>query len=200
MKKLKIAEKRERVRKSIIDVAKKVFTQLGYDKSSLNKIADELGKGKSTLYYYFNSKEDIFKEVLRMESESIWEQVKNEVAMQTDPREKIKTYMVTRMKAIKNKVNFSEALKNEMLHAYEFINQIRKDFNIREQLAIQNILDYGVAENIFAIKDTKLTAEAIAIALRGFEVPLITDFHTEEEIEEKIDEMLFMLFNGMLKR
>ena len=163
-------------------------------------IADELGKGKSTLYYYFKSKEEIFKEVLRIESESIWEQVKNEVVKFTDPKKQIKAYMLTRMKEIKNKINYSEALKNEMLKTYEFINKIRQDFNLREQKAIQSILDYGVKEDIFIIKNTKLTAEAIAIALRGFEMPLITDYHSGKEIEEKIDEMLYILFNGMLKR
>jgi AcrR family transcriptional regulator len=200
MKRLNINKKREEVRNTIIEAAKRIFTQAGYDKSSLNMIADELGKGKSTLYYYFNSKEEIFKEVLRVESEGVWEQVKNEVACFNDPQKQIRAYMLTRMKAIKNKINYSEALKNEMLHAYEFINQIRKDFNKREQMAIQNILDNGVEIGVFSIKDTCLTSEAIAIALRGFEVPLITDFHTENEIEEKIDEMLFILFHGMLKK
>lgn len=200
MEKLKIIEKRNLVRKSIIEAAKHIFTQAGYDKASLNMIANKLGKGKSTLYYYFKNKEEIFKAVLLIESESIWEHAKAEVLKYTDPRTQIKTYILTRMKAIKNKINYSEALRNDMLKAYEFISKVRQDFNDREQQAIKSILDYGVTENIFTIKNTGLTAEAIAIALRGFEMPLITDYHSEQQIEEEIDELLYVLFNGMLKK
>ena len=49
------AETRER----ILDVAQELFTQQGYDKTSLRDIAERLGITKAALYYYFERKEDI---------------------------------------------------------------------------------------------------------------------------------------------
>jgi AcrR family transcriptional regulator len=53
------AETRER----ILDVAQALFTQYGYDKTSLRDIADRLGITKAALYYYFERKEDILLEL-----------------------------------------------------------------------------------------------------------------------------------------
>jgi AcrR family transcriptional regulator len=43
----------------ILDVALELFTERGYDNTSLREIADELGMTKAALYYHFERKEDI---------------------------------------------------------------------------------------------------------------------------------------------
>jgi AcrR family transcriptional regulator len=46
-------------RERILDVALDLFTEKGYDKTSLREIAEPLGITKAALYYHFASKEDI---------------------------------------------------------------------------------------------------------------------------------------------
>jgi len=46
-------------RERILDTALDLFTEHGYDKTSLREIADELGFTKAALYYHFEHKEDI---------------------------------------------------------------------------------------------------------------------------------------------
>jgi AcrR family transcriptional regulator len=46
-------------RERILDIALDLFTERGYDKTSLREIADELGFTKAALYYHFERKEDI---------------------------------------------------------------------------------------------------------------------------------------------
>lgn len=46
-------------RDRILDVALELFTEHGYDKTSLRQIADRLGFSKAALYYHFASKGDI---------------------------------------------------------------------------------------------------------------------------------------------
>src|SRR6204780_2621097 len=46
-------------RERILDIALELFTEHGYDKTSLREIADELGFTKAALYYHFERKEDI---------------------------------------------------------------------------------------------------------------------------------------------
>jgi AcrR family transcriptional regulator len=50
-------------REKILDVALELFTQNGYDKTSLRDIAERLGISKAALYYYFARKEDILLEL-----------------------------------------------------------------------------------------------------------------------------------------
>jgi AcrR family transcriptional regulator len=46
-------------RQRILDVALDLFTDQGYDGTSLRQIAEQLGVTKAALYYHFESKEDI---------------------------------------------------------------------------------------------------------------------------------------------
>ena len=50
-------------REKILDVALELFTQNGYDKTSLRDIAERLDITKAALYYYFERKEDILLEL-----------------------------------------------------------------------------------------------------------------------------------------
>jgi len=51
---------REQRRDDILDAAETLFFSKGYDNVSMNSIAKEVGLGKSTLYIYFDNKEELF--------------------------------------------------------------------------------------------------------------------------------------------
>jgi AcrR family transcriptional regulator len=53
------AAQAERTRQQILETATRLFTQLGYDATSLQMIADEMGLTKAAVYYYFRAKTDI---------------------------------------------------------------------------------------------------------------------------------------------
>ena len=50
----------EIVVREILDTARALFRQSGFKKTTMGDIARSLGKAKSSLYYYYPSKEDIF--------------------------------------------------------------------------------------------------------------------------------------------
>jgi AcrR family transcriptional regulator len=49
----------ERTRQQILETAIRLFTELGYDATSLQMIADEMGLTKAAVYYHFRAKTDI---------------------------------------------------------------------------------------------------------------------------------------------
>ncbi len=49
----------ERTRQQILETAQRLFTELGYDATSLQMIADELGLTKAAVYYHFRAKSEI---------------------------------------------------------------------------------------------------------------------------------------------
>ncbi len=49
----------EQTRQQILETAQRLFTELGYDATSLQMIADELGLTKAAVYYHFRAKSDI---------------------------------------------------------------------------------------------------------------------------------------------
>jgi len=61
--KRKLQRKREN-KKFILDAAEKVFSQQGYIQATVDDIADEAQFSKATIYRYFNSKSEIFSEII----------------------------------------------------------------------------------------------------------------------------------------
>ena len=57
----KISEEKHQL---ILNAAQKRFAHFGISKTSMEDIAADIGLSKSSLYYYFTTKEDIFKAVI----------------------------------------------------------------------------------------------------------------------------------------
>lgn len=57
-------KKTEQKRQSIIDAAFHVFREQGFDQASMTDIAARSGASKATLYNYFESKEEMFAEII----------------------------------------------------------------------------------------------------------------------------------------
>lgn len=58
-------------RRQILDGARRVFSQLGFDATSVNDIAREAGVSKGTLYVYFENKEQLFAAIIDEERQHI---------------------------------------------------------------------------------------------------------------------------------
>lgn len=56
---------KDNIRSRILDVAKQQFELKGYAKTSMRQIAVEVGVGVGNLYNYFESKDGLFREVVR---------------------------------------------------------------------------------------------------------------------------------------
>jgi AcrR family transcriptional regulator len=55
----------ERTRQQILETAQRLFVDLGYDATSLQMIADEMGLTKAAVYYHFRAKSDILHEAMK---------------------------------------------------------------------------------------------------------------------------------------
>jgi AcrR family transcriptional regulator len=55
----------ETKRESILEIAARVFMEMGYERASMAEISARVGGSKATLYGYFKSKEQLFLEVAR---------------------------------------------------------------------------------------------------------------------------------------
>ena len=185
-------EKKER----ILSVAQKIFARFGIQKTTMDEIAKKARMGKATLYYYFKSKEDIFAEVIRKESNILKQKLNVEIAKANTPQEKIKAYVLTRMKHLKELSNYYTTLTDEYLEHYSFVEKERKDFTQHEIETLKDILNEGIDQGIFVMDDAELTARMIAIALKGLEYPLIVE-DKGNNMESEINLMLNILFKGL---
>jgi len=64
----RLERRKARTRAAILEAARSLFQERGYDETAIQQIAERADAGVGTLYGYFPSKEDILKEVLRQNS------------------------------------------------------------------------------------------------------------------------------------
>ena len=56
-----------KTRQTLVDVARQIFAKNGVANTTMNDIAQASGKGRRTLYTYFNRKEDVYNAVIESE-------------------------------------------------------------------------------------------------------------------------------------
>jgi AcrR family transcriptional regulator len=59
------AAQAERTRQQILETAQRLFNEHGYDATSLQMIADEMGLTKAAVYYHFRAKSDILRAAMQ---------------------------------------------------------------------------------------------------------------------------------------
>ena len=188
---------KDEVREQLVQSARLVFARYGFKKTALDDIAREARKGKSTIYYYFKSKDDIFKAVIDAEAEIRSKSIEDQISAIEDPQQKLKTYIYVRMLSLKNVGNYYEAIKNDLLDNLYFVNSLRTNHFDAEVNVVRNLLLEGVDKEIYTIQNPELTAKTVVTLLQGFEVPLIQKNLSDEELQKSVDEMLNILFFGI---
>jgi AcrR family transcriptional regulator len=191
---------KEDIRDSILSVAQDIFTRYGYQKTTMNDIARGMGKGKSSIYYYFDRKEDIFSAVVEKELSELRRKILASVEEADGPREKLKVYVKERMQGLGKMVNLFNVLRTEFSAQREFTDKIRMKTDEEEIGIIRSILKEGVAGGTFNLTDTYLTSIVIVTALKGMEIPLVITRKEENHLEMTLDRLLDILFYGMVKR
>ena len=186
----------EKIKHSIIKVARDTFARYGFRKTTMDEIAAGARKGKSSLYYYFKSKEEVFQAVVEQEASFLFSKIEKAVSEQTGAREKLKAYVIFRMEGFRDFVNYNDALKNDFLSKIDFIEKIRESHDKKEQASIAGILEEGIKDGVFRELNIDLTARTVVIALRGLEEPY---FLSDEaiDLEKHLNDLLHILFHGI---
>jgi AcrR family transcriptional regulator len=191
---------KDEVREQLIQAARQVFVRYGYKKTALDDISKEARKGKSTIYYYFKSKDDIFKAVIDAEAEIRAKTIDDQISTIVDPQLKLKTYIYVRMLTLKKVGNYYEAIKNDLLDNLYFVNSFRNNHFDAEINLVKGLLLEGIEKGVYTIQNPELTAKTIVTLLHGFEVPLILKNLSDEELQKSVDEMLNILFFGIVTK
>ena len=190
---------KEKVREKIINTAGHIFSRYGFRKTTIEEIANALKMGKSSIYYYFKSKEEIFEAVVLHEANILRNELTTTIKAVESPIDKMRNYVFVRMKAFEKLSNYYNAIFDKNLDHFNFIENIRAKYD-REELAILRLILYhGARKKVFNILNSEYTALAIQTTLKGLEVPLFWK-KKEVNIQNRLDAILDVLFNGIVRK
>jgi AcrR family transcriptional regulator len=186
------------VRLHIVLKAAKVFSAYGYNKTRMDDIAKSVDKKRSTIYYYFKNKDEVFNAVVEYEANILKTELLDAVANVDEPMAKVRNYLVTRMHVYKRVDNFYKAITNNRLLHLSYIEEIRRTYEQQEIGLLSRILDEGIEKGQIHISDSGLAAMAIVTALKGLEMHLFNN--EEHSLDKKLEQLLDLLFFGIASR
>ena len=196
---MKLTTKQRLKKEQIIEAARTVFKTFGYKKTTMIDVAKATGNAKSSIYYYFESIEDIFKSVILSEARIYRDNVLEAINSTKDPHNKLKNYILIRLQTDKILSNFHKALKDSNLRQIRFIDKLIKLYDREEYSIFSDILQSGVETGYFQIFDLKNAAVGIVMAMRGIESSLLLN-PDDPLLEEKIKNVLNVVLYGIVKR
>lgn len=162
-----------KTRQKLIDIARQLFAKRGVANTTMNDIAVASGKGRRTLYTYFNSKEEVYSAVIESELERLSDKLDEVAAMKMRPLDKVIELIYTHLSMIRETVVRNGNLRAEFFRNIWMVEKVRKKFDDYEIDLFSKVYQDGKADGEFDIDDVNLVAEITHYCIKGLEVPFI---------------------------
>lgn len=162
-----------KTRQKLIDIARQLFAKRGVANTTMNDIAVASGKGRRTLYTYFNSKEEVYSAVIESELERLSDKLDEVAAMKMRPLDKVIELIYTHLSMIRETVVRNGNLRAEFFRNIWMVEKVRKKFDDYEKDLFSKVYQDGKADGEFDIDDVNLVADITHYCIKGLEVPFI---------------------------
>tara|TARA_B100001250_G_scaffold407645_1_gene428758 strand:- start:631 stop:1227 length:597 start_codon:yes stop_codon:yes gene_type:complete len=183
-------EERQMRQDRILTGALEVFKSKGLEGATMDEIASESGFGKATLYYYFNSKEDVFTAILTNGWQNLWSSLEPVIGEYNGPRKTFVNVLIKIVENAQNRPGLFEFLFNAP-KAIKLDQQPWKKYQNRLYSVIQGLLEEGVEKGEFPQIDPQLMFKALG----GLFMGLVfmgdrKDPVTDKEVENLLNELI----------
>jgi TetR/AcrR family transcriptional regulator len=159
----------------ILAAARKRFDTYGYAKVTMDEIAEDIGMAKPSLYYYFPTKEAIFRSVIQAEQDEFAERTETLLRESASFSEKLVRYVRLRLELMGRLTLLNQIDPRTRKELAPIFLELFDAFGRRELTALQSILDGGMKAGEFRMKDTEKTAVMILHALQGLRLRFVMD-------------------------
>jgi AcrR family transcriptional regulator len=176
-------------RQQIIEGARRVFMNMGFDAASMNDITREAGVSKGTIYVYFANKEELFEAIVEEERSTIFKNLYEALQLTSDLRQTLVKFGV----GLATKITSEKVVlaQRTVIGASERVPELGRRFYERGPLYGQNLfmefLQKVIEKKLLAIPDLRLAAYQFTdICLAGLFRQCIFAYRTKAPSEEEI--------------
>tara|TARA_X000000368_G_C22899418_1_gene653387 strand:+ start:79 stop:675 length:597 start_codon:yes stop_codon:yes gene_type:complete len=178
-------EERKIRQERILDGALEVFKTKGLENATMEEIASKSGFGKATLYYYFQSKEEVFSAILLNGWQMLWISLEPVIAEGEGARNTFVQVLLKIAENIRNRPGLFEFLYTAP-KAIVFDEEPWKKYQERMYGTLNSLLEDGIKAKEFPQMDSKLLFKALG----GLFMGLVLIGEKEDPVSEKDIEQL----------
>ncbi|WP_343672894.1 TetR/AcrR family transcriptional regulator [Chitinophaga sp.] len=136
------------IQQQILQAAQQLFQKHGYQKVTMDDVAKAIGKGRSSLYYYYKNKDEVFDAVMGAEIDEIVAEIARMVDKENTVAGKLRAFGITKTKIGRKRKVFFDVLEtgmnaDELSHYTQRKKIIQKKIR-RDELTLLNRVLEGV--------------------------------------------------------
>ena len=197
MEKKKLTKRGSKRREQILDAAYKLFAEQGYHGTTVGDICDELGVGKGVFYWYFKSKEVLFRELLRASLFKLRRSQQEAIKEVSDPVERIELGIRASIAFYRSEPGYLSLIRTAARY-----DEFSGSLNQGQQTVVTDTamhIKEGMAEGSIRHGDPELMAHGILGAIFHFvEVYFGTDSGASADRPQLADEAVAFCLTGVL--
>jgi TetR/AcrR family transcriptional regulator len=171
----------------LLDAAQKRFAYYGLSKVTMDEIAADVWLSKAALYYYFKTKEEIFKEVIVREIDQYSCEMKKVVAEKSAASEKLSAFVQMRLKIANELQNLKKVSTDYCSDLRTQLGPIMVQYRQNEHQYINSIIELGIASGEFRAVAPEKTASLIQHLIAGLTLRRAKDYHASEQQHQDMD-------------
>lgn len=192
-------QKDDLIQQQILQAAQQLFQKHGYQKVTMDDVAKAIGKGRSSLYYYYKNKDEVFDAVMDAEISDIIAEITRMVEQAATTEDKLRAFGITKAKIARKRKTFFEALESGMTsdeisqYAHKKLN-IKKKIRKEEALLLTPVFTQGAKKGAYAALDPRERETIIFVftsSLRGLQREFMLD-NNYARMEPAIDMLVKM--------
>jgi AcrR family transcriptional regulator len=185
-------------RDEILNSAVQLFSKKNYHAVTMTEISNGAGVSKGTLYWYFDSKEELFREIALTGMEYFHDEFEDIAQKDITTNDKIYQLICFVLKTLAEHLNMLDVFRNNVeLISVEFKNVIenshQKNINI-----VSKIIKQGIKEGV--IKSENPTDMAIMILSVLFTPQTKELLDNSTKVEKKINFIYDFIMNGISRK
>ncbi len=189
---------------TIIQAARKRFAHYGFSKVTMDEIAGDVEMGKASLYYYFPTKEDLFKSVITLEQNEFVKNIESLLKQPFSNTEKLHKYVEQRLKYFQVLLNLGTLSVHSYFDFKSVFRRLFEDFEEQELILLNKIMNEGKQSGEFNPDLSEDSVKVFLHILQGLRLRtlrLIKEQRATEETYRNMEQEMIiateLFINGM---
>ena len=167
-------------RQEILKVAARLFAEVGYERTTLEMIASELGLSQPALYYYVASKEDVLAQLFEDIIQSIIRRTEETISSVKPADQQLRLLIKAHVASLCQYPEGKAFILYES-HLLSLRTPEILEMRDRYQQIVESIVNTGIEQGIFPVTNVKLATFALLGALNWIPRWFSTDGSASEE-------------------
>jgi AcrR family transcriptional regulator len=185
----------------ILTAARKTFSKKGFEKVTVDEIAEAAGLSKATVYQYFSSKQEIYLAALSEGVKEMAERTQRQVQAAVEVRAKVEAFIRTRLEFLYENRDFFAVYHAEfgnLIHPASLNQEFRNLFRLQFQ-TLQSVLEGALQQGELADVSTETLATVIYESTRGLMLRRSLGW-TTATVDEQVASLMKILWAGVGQR